>query len=99
MPGDPLQSAVRFARLDAERMRLTPPSEWEREQTRYPTPEEEARDAARLWDQRKDQYPDGIKMDCLDRDEAERFRAEFRRLRPGVPVYVTWLLFRNAEER
>lgn len=89
-----LQSEVRFMRQHRERMRLTPPSEWERELTRYPTPEEEAADAALLWDRKRGEFPGGIKMDCIDKDEAERFRAEFQRIRPGVPVYVTWLAWR-----
>ncbi len=89
-----LASDLRHLRQHVERFRLTPPVDSFADATRYPTPEEEAAAAARRWDSLNGQYPDGIKMDCWNKDEADRFKAEFKRLRPGVPVYVSWMEFR-----
>lgn len=47
----------------------------------------------RKWDQSAGQGYDGVQIDCWDKDEATRIKAEFQRLRPGVRVYVTWMDF------
>jgi hypothetical protein len=56
---------------------------------------EEARGMVREWDA-KAHYYDGVYIQAFDKEEAETLKTEFKRLRPNVPVKLSWYTFRRG---
>jgi hypothetical protein len=58
----------------------------------------EAASMVRQWDSKAMHY-DGVRIECFNKEEADALKAEFQRLRPGVPVYTSWYTFGDNNVR
>ena len=59
----------------------------------------QARHMAEYWRRYKDVMPDGVRLECYSKEEAEELKKHFMSFAPECPnVFITWMDFGGSNE-